>query len=467
MHNGRTVRNWLLFLIFSSLTLPTVASAQTLAPAGVDAEDDALDAVDTDAAVEPDDESSDDPERSRKDWLKPPDTQGWIDAGTTLLGEHAPGVISRASAAVTIEAVGEEDGGIFKSIIMPWARFEGQLRLATGGPNPGLGGLLSMEGRVLDIHGTEDGIFLRFFPLDLNFSHEQQARPALSSRREFWARPYTRTTFGWSLFGGTIGGFEVLNMGLTTSHLEQPDAEQPLKQSRFEIGGHFFRYYRERKDRRPGFEAYLIRFEAVGIANAVGANASVASVDILRLDAIPLGKHLHLDVAGGFAGTGSMHISTSRNGVVTSQTTVITEELPDIRSKTGSARLYGTVGDITAEVSAGRSMYLTVNVELALEDRLSASATWLSRRGMLRLEGFAARNRLWLDETTEHRATTGGAFASWQQALDHDVTLTASLEVAHSFYGSMTGDIRPDSGLAVQAGATLTKHFGTPWNKRW
>lgn len=442
------MRIWLITLVSISLLLST-ASAQT--PYGPE---DAQDAAS---------QSSD-----AADPL--PRTQAWVDTSAALIGEHAVGISTRGAAALTIDALAEEDGGLYKGIFMPWARAEGNLRLAAGGPTPGLGGTFSVKGRVIDPHGKLDMIYMRLFPLDLEFSHERHVRPALSDRREMWARPYTRTTYGWSVTGGNmtpIKGFEMLNMGVKTSHLEQPDFDRPLKQSRFEIDAHFFGYRRQRAEGQPDFEAYAFSIDALGISNAVGADASVGSIEFLTFKAIPLGRHVNLDLGFGTAGTGSMSITTSTNGEVTSETNINTEALPNISARTGHARLYGSYDKVTAEVSAGRSMYLTVDVELAIEDRVAGSLTWLNPRGMLRLEGFAAKTRLWRDETTEQTSMTGGAFAAWQHQLQPDLTLTSSVEVARSFYGSLTGDTRPDSGLAFRAALTLSKHFGTPWQERW
>ena len=369
-----------------------------------------------------------------------PQTQYWLDVTGSVFGEHSASAGTRVGTEVVLAAQAEEDGGLFRGILMPWARADAHMRLTAGGPTPGFGGHVAFAARLFDPHGEEDGLYLRFFPLDVEFSREQQVRPALSSRREMWARPYTKTSYGWSVTGGNmtpIKGLEILTMGLTTTHIEQPDELRPLKQARFDIKAHFFAYRRARAEGKPEFLATLLRIGGGGIANAVGPSASVGQVEFLRLEGVPLGPYLNLDIAGGVAGTGSMHISTSSSGRPISEVTIITEELPPVESSIGYARLHGSYGDVAAAVTAERSMYLTVDVELALEDRMTASVRWLRPWGQVSVEGFAARSLLWLDQETSQTSMIGGGHASLRYQLQPDLSLTASLEVARSFLGEI------------------------------
>jgi hypothetical protein len=122
-------------------------------------------------------------------------------------------------------------------------------------------------------------------------------------------------------------------------------------------------------------------------------------------------------------------------------------------------RAAGELGihDDRAGIALTRGEYATFDVELAHEDRI---ATWLAlHRGAttITLRSFAARTEV--TSTTGHtdRAITGGG----QTQLDRDVRgthVTASAEVARSFYARLDADPSPHPDLAGRLLVTLSRH---------
>src|SRR5690606_28828984 len=113
---------------------------------------------------------------------------------------------------------------------------------------------------------------------------------------------------------------------------------------------------------------------------------------------------------------------------------IITEDLPSFMTSTASARVHGGTPWLHASLEAGRSVYLTADVDLAIEERIAAQVMWRHPVGELVLRGFVSDTELWLDKETAERSRTGGVYAGWRHGLPHDLSLLASVEVARSFY---------------------------------
>ena len=112
-------------------------------------------------------------------------------------------------------------------------------------------------------------------------------------------------------------------------------------------------------------------------------------------------------------------------------------------------------------IEASRALYLTYDMELALEERLTGRIDRRGSTNTVALETFAARTHLWLDRDTAQSALTGGASASWNRRLGEHLDLDMSVEVARSFYASLDGDVTPRAELAVRGTTRMTGRFGS------
>jgi len=296
----------------------------------------------------------------------------------------------------------------------------------------------------------------------------QDLVPQLSTRRSFWRRPYARELVGVQLsFGNLLDDkWDVLRFYMEAGRLSQTDETEIVRHREAAAGFTMASYGYARPDPyQPDVRVDLLSVDGRGVVVENGPDAVVVKADLVRASGMRLGP-LYADLAGGPAGTGTMNISVESGGDSWS-TTITTENLPNIATMTGRARLY-TVGERAAfALEAERSMYLTVDVELALESRATLSARWRNPYGELQVRGFLSDNQLWLDKETSEHSRTWGGFASWHHQLTEDISAVASVEVARSFYVNLTdGSLRPTPEVGTQVLVTLVKHFGKPWRAR-
>lgn len=391
----------------------------------------------------------------------------WLDISALTEAGTAAGDV-RAGAEVMMAVHGQQEGGI-GGVIVPWMSGDGEIRLESRDNDQRVGASLHAESRLLDPRFTTEGYQLRFLPFDMHFDLDWHARPDLSSRRQFWRRPYTRQSTGGEIgfFNpGVAEGLMLGHVGLSFGTVEQSDGDEVMRQNQFEITFALASYTRER-ELGPDFQARFLAIEALGIENLDGPDANIATIDFVRLAGVPTGLGLYIDVEGGVAASGgTLTLSSSTNGEEDWSTTVTTEDLPHLSMPAGRARIHGTGASVSGAIEASRSMYLTADIELAIEERITASGRWLNRHGELSVQGFVSRNELWLDKETSEESLTGGVLAGWRHPLGEELTLTGSIEVARSFYASLRDDPRPRSELGVNIAATLTRHFGTSWRER-
>lgn len=395
----------------------------------------------------------------------------WLDTLATGATTYSSGSSAQPGGEVGLVLHAEEDGGFARSFLFSWLSLDARGRLGAGAQDTGAGVNLRAESRVLQWRFmNNEGQIYELLPLDMYAELDYRAIPSLSSRRELWRRPYSRQVVGGSLsFGDMMGkGWDFVRVAMEVSKLSQTDELGVFRHRQIGFDATFVMHHRARLDGGPDFHADIVRFGATGIQAPVGPDASVGFVDLLRVSGLKLpGGVLFADLAGGFAGTGTMTISGS-NGDDTWSTTIDTENLPNTGSWTGRARVYGSLPDIGFGLEAEKALYLTVDVELAIEARLAAYAEWRNRHGALTVRGFASRNKLWLDRETSETTTTGGVFASFQRPVGRDLSVIASVEVARSFYADLrdAGDLRPESAMGANTFITLAKHFGRDWRER-
>lgn len=398
----------------------------------------------------------------------------WFDASTSGTSSMSSGSENamRPGAEVSLDVHAEEEGGVANSFLFSSLTLDGRARIGTGGQNPGAGASLSASSRVLQFRFMDrEGTIYELLPVDVWASADYQAIPDLSSQRRFWRRPYNRQVLGASLsFGDMTGhGLDILRVGVETSKYSQSDETGDVRLEETSVDATFVTYNRVREDEQPDLQVDIVRFGATGIINYTGPDAVVGFVDLLKVGGLELyGGRVFADASGGFAGTGTMNISGS-SGDNEWSTTINTENLPNTGTWTGSARVYGFLDrNWSAGLQADKDMYLTVDVELAIDSRLSAYAEWRNRHGALMLRAFASKNLLWLDKNTARSTTTGGAFASWHQPVGRSLSVITSVEVARSFYASLQSadGLRPDVATGANVFVTLAKHFGTDWRER-
>jgi hypothetical protein len=374
-------------------------------------------------------------------------SQAWsVDASASALAYQDVEPDGAASAALS-GLLDHTSGQYF----MPEASAGAQLLLSSRSDSDGLGFTSWGQGRALELGDAETNLL----PIDLNYQIDWNSRPSLSARRMLWRRPFSAVKAGWRLSAGTYRGFSVMHMGGDTSFLKQGD-ELSQKQYEFELS--FVRYVRERADGQLSFELDVLRADSNAIDLSKGADAVVVEFDFARVRGGKLAG-AYWDLALGVGGTGSFSSSVSVNDKVVDEVMVNTENLPLMSTGIGDARIYGTRKRMGASLGAERSVYLTADVELAIETRVSSALSWTGNKSDLSLEAFAAHTELWLDKVISEEALTGGGKAGWRRTLKDDLSLQTSVEVARSYYATLSGEVRPSPGLAVETMATLTKHF--------
>jgi hypothetical protein len=97
---------------------------------------------------------------------------------------------------------------------------------------------------------------------------------------------------------------------------------------------------------------------------------------------------------------------------------------------------------LSGGLGAARTEYPTFDLELAREDRLSAWLTLHRGRSVLTVRSFAARTEVTANTGLAQHATTGGGQTQLDRDLGH-VHLTASAEVARSFYAQIDSTVSP------------------------
>lgn len=374
-------------------------------------------------------------------------SQEWsVDASASALayGDAAPD----GAASAALSGLLHHGGGQY---LMPEASAGAEFLLSSRPDNDGIGFTSWGRGRALELGDAKTNLI----PVDLNYQIDWNSRPSLSARRMMWRRPFSSVKAGWRLSAGSYRGISLMHMGGDTSFLKQGDE---LSRKQYEFVMSFVRYYRERAEGQPSFELDVIRADSNAMDLNEGGDAVVVELDFARVRGGRIGG-AYWDMALGVGGTGSFSTSTEVNGKVVDEVMVTTENLPLMSTGIGDARIYGNHKRFGASLGAERRVYLTSDVELAIESRVSSALGWSGRQNNLSLEAFAAHTELWLDKVQSEETLTGGGKAAWQRALADDLSLQATVEVARSYYANLSGNARPVPGLAMETMATVTKHF--------
>ena len=374
-------------------------------------------------------------------------SQEWsVDASASALAYQDVGPDGAASAALS-GLIDHSDG----KYLIPQASAGAELLLSSRPDNDGLGFTSWGQGRALELGDDKTHLL----PIDLTYQIDWNSRPSLSARRMLWRRPFSSVKAGWRLSAGRYRGYSLMHMGGDTSFLKQGDE---LSQKKYEFELSFVRYVREREDEQPSFELEVLSADSNAIDLSEGADAVVVEFEFARVRGGRLGG-AYWDLALGVGGTGSFSSSVSVNGEVVDEVMVDTENLPLMSTGIADARIYGSHKSMGASLGAERGVYLTADVELAIETRLSSAVSWTGQKSDLSLAAFVAHTELWIDKVTSEETLTGGGKVAWRRTLAEDLSLQTSVEVARSYYASLRGAVRPTPGLGVETMATVTKHF--------
>jgi hypothetical protein len=256
------------------------------------------------------------------------------------------------------------------------------------------------------------------------------ALPALTGRKDGLRGAFGREELGFTTRGLSVYGRETrvdfAEIGFGNAWTWQDGV--PLHD---QMGFHavFVRECHERGDELPERCVEVMPFQALGVEG--GSSAAIGTVEPVRLGGVHVVGPVYADLSGGFGGTGV--ISEDTNGQAH---TIATADLPDIGVGTYDLRAFTADGGFDAR--AHRTIYLTLDGDLAVEDRAEAAVAF-GERTRVTLRGFAARTAWWTSKTDPGTAAVTGGGELDVARTDRGLAWNASLGVARSFYATLDG----------------------------
>jgi len=286
--------------------------------------------------------------------------------------------------------------------------------------------------------------------LQLHADVDLGAVPALDARRIYHRDAYAGGGAGFLfVLRMTEGGrrAEALEIGMSEAVTIQGDTAH--REST--MHGTFFRFCRVRDDAAPDRCLTVLGFDGLGVTG--GSEAAVGTFWPVTWSGLHVGGDLYADVGAGFGGTGTM--TTEQNGEVVD--VIETEDLPDVGAGVAYLRLYGTLGTVSLDARAGRDFYLTVDGDLAIDDRATAELSWRRERATYRARGFVARTRWWTSKTDPGRRESTGGVELGVRRPARFVEVDAAVGAARSFYGVLDGSAAERAALGASARLTLRR----------
>jgi hypothetical protein len=283
--------------------------------------------------------------------------------------------------------------------------------------------------------------------------------PRLDSRRDVHRGAYSGAAVSGT-FVGLRGGngrrrYEFLEVGMGGARSRQTDDTGSIAHREETMHGAFGRSCRLRARPAPDACVTIIPFDALGVTG--GSSAAVGTFYPATWSGIGVGGGLYADFGIGGGGTGTM--TTEENGEVVS--TIETEDLPNVGAAVGFAAVHGQIGAVAIDVRAARDFYLTIDGDLALDDRVRAELDWTHGRSAYSARAFAARTLWWTSKSDAgHREVTGGLELGVRRPVRF-VELDASVGAARSFYGVLDGTAADRAGVAGTARLTLRRNVKT------
>jgi len=289
-----------------------------------------------------------------------------------------------------------------------------------------------------------------------DFEHQLvvNGRPQLSRRPDLWRRGFTTEHIGFDVVGmhwrGRQWGFEFMHIIEGFDFTWQRESDAGLRFSTISDWTVFGMTQHHGRESVGRIEALVLEGEAVDDArDAAVINLLFARVSDLRIGPVRL---------EGAVGSGSTGSASGSFGDSSFQ--VDTEDLPAGFSWVGRAGIGLGAGDVELFARASRSLFLTYDVNLAREERVSTDVSVPLAGGTLRLQGFAARTALWTTATSRSTELTGGGAARYLRPLRRGWTVDVEGEAARSFFATLGGDRTPMVARATRFEVGLRKDFG-------
>jgi hypothetical protein len=348
----------------------------------------------------------------------------------------------------------------------------GALWLGAGGAAPGLGATHWSRVRVYGVEAADDTLQVSFSSFDVRHRLDWHGKPALSSPRALWRRPYTRVSGGLSarMLGLATSSWtaDIFGLGFDAGQVRQHDGPLAAVRNQISMDFVFFGLHGSRKqgpEFGPDFAIDLLAGTSRGVAGE--AWSSVGSFDFVRLQGVRFADAVFADFSIGVAGTNVLPLGVPEDsadpGAMPMDDHVAEKDaerpLGSITAVRG--RIQSTRGTITAAVAGHRDAHLTFDGEPALEHRVASEVSWSGSDHAVAVEAFAALTEVWLDTTHSESDVTGGVSGTWQRRLADGWVLDLSVEAARSFYASLAGAATPEAELGARATAQLSRQFGS------
>ena len=300
---------------------------------------------------------------------------------------------------------------------------------------------------------------LGVFTFDLDHRLTVEGRPALSRRPDLWRRSYSQEHIGVEMTGlhwrGEHWGTHLMRVAEGFDFTWQ--ADDSTEQRRFGTTSDWslMGVIRDPGDGSGVATLELMSLEAEAIDDV--RDAVVINTMYVRFVDVPLGPlPVRIDGAIGDGGTGYTSLTSGDDTIV-----ITTEDLPLVSGiPVWRARIHGATHGVEAGVGASRALFLTFDVNLALEERASADLSFPVGAGRVELDGFAARTELWIDEMTSYTELTGGGSLRYERPVRDGWIVDVSGEAARSFYADLDADRAPRVGDATRIEIALRKELG-------
>jgi hypothetical protein len=305
---------------------------------------------------------------------------------------------------------------------------------------------------------TDDGTGIGLFTGAIEHHLDVGAVPSLFASRDAVRAGFAREQLGFTARGLSLlwdGGdrrVDLIDEGMALAWTWQPDGRR-----RREAGmhGEMVRYCRARSA-APAYCADVLRFTAqVGGAADTDTGGGVVAIAPLALAGVHAGGDVYLDLAGGLEIGGGARIDHDGGGGSIA--------LPSLAVASYDLGLHaGLGGGARLDARAFRHVYVTLDDELSLEDRVDAGVTVPTARTQIVLRGFAARTIWWSSADAPGTAafTGGGELAIARR--DAGLDWNASLGLARSFYATPDGAAAGPPSLGARGALEVRRALRRP-----
>ena len=385
-----------------------------------------------------------------------------------------------------IKPVSPDEDEIVDTSGDPYVRFAGFAQLAAGSDQQlRLGGAAAVSGvncRLVEasaqahlraatddpIGGIADATVCPFNYV-VSFHGEGHAAlgiaPNLGDRSDRWRRRYDEVSYK---LGFGIGEFfdateespsrhSGLHVGVGYGVTRQLDEGERAVMKSAEIFGTLYRY-------RYFSPTISITVDGLAVSSKatkhdIGDLGSVVTtLDALKLELAT--THVVISARGGLVKTGGRVTASGGSGGTAWMETYDASGLPELRGFGGEISIGGRGRGIEVLAHARRSVYPTIDGNLAREDHASASIAITRRAVRAVLAPFLARTQTWIRSADTDKAWTGGASLEVGRDVMKHVRLDAIVIAGVSPYASVEGARAPTNEVGGQALLVLTASAG-------